>query len=51
MTPIRTLLLIMAFLVLTVGSFVWYVATWDAAAEEPLTFTFPQLLPSEARNG
>ena len=51
MTPRLTLLLIAAFLALTVGSFVWYVATWDAAAEEPVTFIFPQPLAPETRNG
>ncbi len=30
------LLLITAFLTLTVGSFIWFIATWDAEAEEPL---------------
>ena len=30
MTNLQVLLLIAAFLVLTVGSFVWYVATWDS---------------------
>ena len=36
MTTRRTLLLIAAFVTLTLSSFIWFIATWDAAAEEPL---------------
>ena len=36
-----TLLGILAFVVLVVGSFVWFIATWDADAEEPVTHTIP----------
>ncbi|MEB8387087.1 hypothetical protein OO012_07605 [Rhodobacteraceae bacterium KMM 6894] len=38
MTPTqRTLLLIAAFLTLMVGSFIWFVATWDASQKQPVT--------------
>jgi hypothetical protein len=37
MTKIQVLMLIGAFLCVTVGSFVWYIATWDATAREPVT--------------
>lgn len=33
----RTLLLIFAFLAFMVGSFVWFVATWDASKEDPVS--------------
>ncbi len=33
----RTLILILAFLAVTVGSFIWFVATWDPSAREPVT--------------
>ena len=37
MTPTQlTLLMIAAFVVLMVGSFVWFVATWDASKEQPV---------------
>ena len=43
MTNRQVLLLIAAFVTLTLGSFIWYIATWDSAArtsliptEEPL---------------
>ncbi len=32
MTNLQVLLLIAAFLTLTIGSFVWYIATWDSTA-------------------
>ena len=35
MTPRRTLLLIAAFVTLTLGSFIWYIATWDSATRAP----------------
>lgn len=46
----RTLLLIAAFLALMLGSFIWYVATWDnrkASAQAPI-FILAQELPPEA---
>jgi len=33
----RTLLAIFAFIALMLGSFIWFVATWDAEAEEPVS--------------
>jgi len=44
------LLVIAAFLTVTVGSFIWYVATWDnrqASAPAPI-FILAQKLPPEA---
>ena len=32
----NTLLLIFAALALMIGSFVWFVATWDASKEQPI---------------
>jgi hypothetical protein len=32
MSKRQILLLIAAFVALTLGSFIWYIATWDAAA-------------------
>ncbi len=32
MTNLQVLLLIAAFLTLTIGSFIWYIATWDSTA-------------------
>lgn len=32
----RTLLLIAAFVVATVASFIWFIATWDPAREAPV---------------
>ena len=32
----RIMLLIAAFLTLTVGSFIWFIATWDADKEQPI---------------
>ena len=53
----RTLLLIFAFIGLTVGSFIWFVATWDKDAEEPVSwadtppFALAQMLIPDARQG
>lgn len=35
--PAKTLLIIGIFLALMIGSFIWFVATWDASKEEPVT--------------
>jgi len=44
MTPMQlTLLAIFAFVALTLGSFIWFIATWDASKEEPVT----RLAPAE----
>ena len=48
MTNLQILLLIAAFLALTLGSFIYYIATWDAEAEESLTIILPKILPPEA---
>lgn len=36
MTKKKTLLLIAAFVTLTLGSFIWFIATWDADNEQPI---------------
>ncbi len=36
MTNAQVLMIIAAFLLLTVGSFIWFIATWNAEAEEPV---------------
>ncbi|WP_183073503.1 hypothetical protein [Roseinatronobacter ekhonensis] len=33
----RTLLLIFAFIALMLGSFIWFVATWDSQQRAPLS--------------
>ncbi|MDJ0992874.1 MAG: hypothetical protein QNI90_04825 [Dinoroseobacter sp.] len=39
MSPVqRTLLIILAFVVITAGSFIWYVTTWDPTENEPVSF-------------
>ena len=47
-TP-QILLLIGAFLTLTVGSFIYYVATWDAEKEQPVSLITPGLTPALAQ--
>ncbi|EET48527.1 hypothetical protein [Thalassobium sp. R2A62] len=44
MTNLQVLLLIGAFITLTLGSFIWYIATWDAEAEQPITYLTPQTM-------
>ena len=36
--PQKTLLLIGGFIALMLGSFIWFVATWDAAKEQPVSW-------------
>ncbi len=48
MSNLQVLLLIGAFLTLTIGSFVYYVATWDKAAKEPVTVILPKILAPQA---
>ncbi|WP_297777613.1 hypothetical protein [uncultured Roseovarius sp.] len=36
-----TLLAILTFVAVTVGSFVWFIVTWDKAKEEPVTLIAP----------
>lgn len=45
----RTLLLIFAALALMIGSFIWFVATWDVKAKSPISFIWPHKLPPEGR--
>jgi TRAP-type C4-dicarboxylate transport system permease small subunit len=38
MTPTQRILLVIAvFVALIVGSFIWFIATWDPSKEEPVT--------------
>ncbi len=37
----RTLLIILVFVALIVGSFIWFIATWDPAREQPVTGITP----------
>lgn len=32
----RTLLIILVFVALILGSFIWFIATWDPSKEEPV---------------
>ena len=42
MSPMqRTLLMIAVFVALIVGSFIWFIATWDPAREQPVTGITP----------
>ncbi len=41
------LLAILAFVALTFGSFIYFVATWDADKEPQLSFDLNTLLPPE----
>ncbi len=50
MSIFQILLLIGAFLTLTVGSFIYYVATWDADKEQPVSLSTPSLSPALAQN-
>ncbi|MEO1638425.1 MAG: hypothetical protein AAFU41_04180 [Pseudomonadota bacterium] len=50
MTPRKSLLLILAFVALTLGSFIWYIATWDdrKGGGQPSHVTLPELSLPEA---
>jgi len=50
MTNRQILLVIAAFLTITLGSFVWYVATWDGrqGSVQVPSFILAQKLPPEA---
>ena len=50
MTPRKTLLLILAFVVLTLGSFIWYIATWDSrkGGAQTSLIILPEILLPEA---
>lgn len=45
----KTLILIFAALALMIGSFIWFVTTWDASKEQPISFIWPNKLPPEGR--
>ena len=36
----RTLLIILVFVALILGSFIWFIATWDPAQEQPVSRLF-----------
>ena len=50
MTNRQVLLLIAAFMALTLGSFIWYIATWDArkGSNQTTLIILPEKLPPEA---
>jgi len=49
MTNIQVLALIAAFLFITVGSFIYFIATWDADKEQPVSsIILPKISPPEA---
>ena len=39
----RTLAVIAVFVALIVGSFIWFIATWDPAQEQPVSWTVQPL--------
>ena len=41
MSNLQILLLIGAFLTLTLASFIWFIATWDAEKEQSVSLTVP----------
>jgi len=45
----NTLLLIFAALALMIGSFIWFVASWDRAAESPVSFIWPDKLAPQGQ--
>ena len=51
----RTLLAILAFVAISLGSFIWYIATWDPSEREPISYLSPhpllaQNIPGEPLN-
>lgn len=40
----KIMLLIAAFLTLTIGSFIWFIATWDADKEQPIGQVSPMTI-------
>jgi len=58
MTNAQVLMLIAAFITLTLGSFIWFIATWDADKEQTIgmrttpatrfVIILPKILPPEA---
>lgn len=56
MSTLQILMLIAVFLIITFGSFIYFVATWDAENEQPVSSTAPtsylaffKILPPEAQ--
>lgn len=45
----RTLLLIASFVLITVGSFVWFILNWDPAQTDPVVNSIP-LMQGNARS-
>ena len=43
-----TLLGILAFVVLVVGSFIWFIVSWDSAKEESVTGVMPAQVEEQA---
>ena len=41
MSKTHILLMILAFFVLTFGSFIWMIATWDSSKETSISFAQP----------
>lgn len=42
MSKTQILLLILAFVALTFGSFIWMIVTWDSAKEESVSYNWTQ---------
>ncbi len=42
MSKTKILLLILAFVVITFGSFIWMIATWDADKEKSMSYHWTQ---------
>lgn len=41
MSKTHILLMILAFVTLTFGSFIWFIITWDAGKEKSIGFALP----------
>ncbi|WP_439156556.1 hypothetical protein [Yoonia sp.] len=48
MTNRQVLLLIAAFVTLTLGSFIWFIVTWDADTEAPIGQIVPASIERSA---
>jgi hypothetical protein len=48
MTNRQVLALIGAFVTLTLGSFIWFIATWDAEKEQPIGLFAPTTIERAA---
>ncbi|WP_458791407.1 hypothetical protein [Yoonia sp. MH D7] len=49
MSKTQILLMILVFVVLTFGSFIWMIVTWDKGTETSITLGFPSEISREAR--